>query len=362
MAMAGLYSIGDLLAGFDPADKMSYLRTFDFRQFAGFVKAGGAAPRDLADRLAQAEHDAGIAHGLQDYILAGKPLVGIMGSHSTARTDPSFRTTADLCRRLSREGFLIATGGGPGAMEAGHVGAWFAGSSDAAYEAALAELAKESRIPNFDGLLDDNGVMVPGKEPVVEAAHGWLAAAQRAKAMSDGPPGDSVAIATWLYGAEPTMPFATAYAKYFQNSIREEALVHGASAGIVYAKGGGGTIREIFQDVEQNYYARSVAEFTPMIFVDPDGYWSRDATFENDDPVAGKVKTKGLKLDGLMRRIFALSINEAMRAECLAKVSFTTDFDEVVSILHRHVPAATRFVELTAKGVDVRLLSARFSR
>lgn len=362
MTAAKLYTIDDLLAGFDPADKMTYLATYDFKQFAGFVKAGGATPTVLADRLDQATHDAGIAQALQDYIVAGKPLVGIMGSHSTGRAEPSFKTVADLCRRLSQEGFLIATGGGPGAMEAGHVGAWFANSSDAAYGAALAELATVAKIPNFDGLLDGNGTLVAGKEPIVQQAHDWLAAAIRAKAMADGPPGDSVAIATWLYGAEPTMPFATAYAKYFQNSIREEALVHGASAGIVYARGGGGTIREIFQDVEQNYYARSAAEFTPMIFVDPDAYWSRDATFANDDPVNGKVLTKGLRLDDLMQRIFSLSISETMRAECLAKISFTTDFDEIVRILRHHVPATVKFVELMAKGIDAKLLSARFSR
>jgi predicted Rossmann-fold nucleotide-binding protein len=362
MTAAKLYTIEDLLAGLDPKGKMSYLTTFDFRQFAGFVRAGGSAPRDLQDRLAQTTHDAGIAQGLQDYILIGKPLVGIMGSHSTARSDASFRMTADLCRRLSREGFLIATGGGPGAMEAGHFGAWFANASDGAYEAGLAEIGTVPRIPNFDGLLDDAGVMVPGKEPVVEQAHDWLMAALRARDLVDADPGESVAIATWLYGAEPTMPFATAYAKYFQNSIREEALVHGASAGIVYARGGGGTIREIFQDVEQNYYARSVAEFTPMIFVDPDGYWSRDATFENGDLEHGKVQTKGLKLDEQMRKIFALSLNEAMRPECLAKVRFTTDFDEIVAILRAHMPAATHFMSLLAKGVDSRLLSGRFSR
>ena len=362
MTVAKLYTIDDLLAGLDPADKLSYLATYDFKQFAGFVKAGGAAPGDIQDRISQATHDAGIAQGLQEYILAGKPLVGIMGSHSTARTDASFKMTADLCRRLSREGYLIATGGGPGAMEAGHFGAWFANSTDAAYAAALAELAKVPRIPNFDGLLDDDGVMVPGKEPVVEQAHDWLMAARRARDLADAAPGESVAIATWLYGAEPTMPFATAYAKYFQNSIREEALVHGASAGIVYARGGGGTIREIFQDVEQNYYARSVADFTPMIFVDPDVYWNRDATFENDDLDHGKVLTKGLRLDDLMRRIFALALNEGMRADCLAKVRFTTDFDEVVRILDAHAPVSSHFLSLVAKGIDARLLSARFSR
>jgi hypothetical protein len=51
------------------------------------------------------------------------------------------------------------------------------------------------------------------------------------------------------------MPFATHYAKYYQNSIREEALVNNSRAGIIYGRGGGGTMREVFQDVERNYYA-----------------------------------------------------------------------------------------------------------
>jgi hypothetical protein len=61
--------------------------------------------------------------------------------------------------------------------------------------------------------------------------------------------GESLAIPTWEYGNEPVMPFATAYAAYLQNSIREASLVRECFAGIVYARGGGGTIREIFQDV-----------------------------------------------------------------------------------------------------------------
>ncbi|WP_328792757.1 MULTISPECIES: hypothetical protein [unclassified Streptomyces] len=61
------------------------------------------------------------------------------------------------------------------------------------------------------------------------------------------------------------------YAKYFQNSIREEALVAKARTGIIYARGGGGTLREIFQDVEENYYEEETSKFTPMIFFDPVG-------------------------------------------------------------------------------------------
>ena len=68
---------------------------------------------------------------------------------------------------------------------------------------------------------------------------------------------------TWLYGYEPTTPFATYSAKYFQNSVREDGLVTIASVGIVYAEGSAGTVQEIFQDASQNYYG----SFCPMVFL-----------------------------------------------------------------------------------------------
>lgn len=38
------------------------------------------------------------------------------------------------------------------------------------------------------------------------------------------------------------------------------------------------------------------------------------------------------------------------------------DAAELIAILRIHVPAATEFVNRIAKGIDVRLLSGRFSR
>src|SRR4051794_12027287 len=73
----------------------------------------------------------------------------------------------------------------------------------------------------------------------------------------------SLGIPTWLYGYEPTTPFATHSGKYFQNSIREDGLVTLGVKGIIYAEGSAGTIQEIFQDVAQNYYGT----FFPMVFL-----------------------------------------------------------------------------------------------
>lgn len=67
--------------------------------------------------------------------------VGVMGGHSVRRDDPNFAEVARLCRGLARGGFVVATGGGPGAMEAANLGAHFADRSEAELEEALKLLA-----------------------------------------------------------------------------------------------------------------------------------------------------------------------------------------------------------------------------
>jgi len=59
----------------------------------------------------------------------------------------------------------------------------------------------------------------------------------------------SSAVCRDVFPAIATMPFATHYAKYYQNGLREEAF-NNSRTGIIYAQGGGGTMREVFQDVE----------------------------------------------------------------------------------------------------------------
>ena len=82
----------------------------------------------------------------------------------------------------------------------------------------------------------------------------------------------SLAIPTWYYGHEPSTPFATHIAKYFQNNIREDGLLTVAAHGIVYAPGRAGTLQEIFQDSAQNYYHSVGDRFSPMVFLDST-YW-----------------------------------------------------------------------------------------
>jgi predicted Rossmann-fold nucleotide-binding protein len=77
---------------------------------------------------------------------------------------------------------------------------------------------------------------------------------------------ESLAIPTWVNEGEPISQFASHIAKYFSNSIREDGLLAVATAGIVFAPGGAGTLQEIFQDAAQNAYM--VFGRSAMVFLD----------------------------------------------------------------------------------------------
>ena len=84
------------------------------------------------------------------------------------------------------------------------------------------------------------------------------------------PGGESLAIPTWVTAGEPISQFASHIAKYFSNSIREDGMLAVATAGIVFAPGGAGTMQEIFQDAAQNAYR--VFGRSPMAFLDTQHY------------------------------------------------------------------------------------------
>src|SRR5204862_5898202 len=100
-----------------------------------------AAPEALAQRL----HDHAIDVALAQFLrVEGDPrrVVGIMGSAVTPRDDPWYRAAAELGRLAARAGYLVASGGGPGIMEAANLGAFLAPHEDSALGAALADLAR----------------------------------------------------------------------------------------------------------------------------------------------------------------------------------------------------------------------------
>jgi len=151
-------------------------------------------------------HDHAMTDALQEFI-AGRKVVAIMGGHAMQRNAAAYLKVARLSRDLTRAGYLCASGGGPGGMEATHLGAWFAQRDDAELVDAVGLL---SAAPHYDP---------PGP---------WMDAAAKVKQrypLTDPDHGRSLGIPTWLYGHEPPTGFATDIAKYFANSVREEGLL-----------------------------------------------------------------------------------------------------------------------------------------
>lgn len=363
LAPLRLYTAEDLLSGFNPWDPLGYSLTRDFAIFRRFVHDGGAVPASLAIRTAQADHDAAIADALRQFLKdMRRPLVGFMGGHGVPRDSDAYAEIARLARFLVHRGFLIVTGGGPGIMEAAHLGVAFSSLPDDDLEAALKAIAVEPVVPSLDALFDPDGMVLPAKLDALAKAREWLKAALDVRKAAPEILPISLAIPTWLYGAEPTMPFATHYAKYYQNSLREEALVNNSRAGIVYGQGGGGTMREVFQDVERNYYTRRVEDFTPMIFFDRGGYWTSDAVYDGDT-----ITKRGIRLDVSIPTILTLGLRGGGMPSsdvdlCINKIKFTVNHMEIANTLAGHVSAAEKNLHFALAAQPMKVTNSRMNR
>jgi len=251
-----LYTRDTLFPNYDPQSPCSYCDTADGQIYRYWVDAGRAHPLCISDAMAQRLHDVSITQAISTFLDGKDPLkrVAIMGGHNLSRDSKNYRKVVDISAALARDGYLLISGGGPGAMEATHLGVLMADRTDSEIDHAIAHLAKA---PTYK---DEN----------------WLSTAfdilDRYK--TDEPICDSLAIPTWLYGHEPPTPFASHIAKYFSNSLREEGLITLAVGGIIFAPGNAGTIQEIFQDAAQNRYA-TTGIISPMIFLDKT-YWTKD--------------------------------------------------------------------------------------
>jgi hypothetical protein len=102
--------------------------SWDFGVFRQYVIDGAETPKNLEIRQQQAGHDARMAGALKDFLSQDPPpkLAGLMGGHGLARTNKAYEDVVRLAQRLVEEGYIVVSGGGPGAMEAAHVGATFA--------------------------------------------------------------------------------------------------------------------------------------------------------------------------------------------------------------------------------------------
>ncbi|CAN5492893.1 LOG family protein [soil metagenome] len=264
-----VYTADELFAGFDPARAASFGETLDFRSFQWFIATGRGNPVDVGDAVARATHDAHLTFDL-GAVITDRRVVGVMGGHELPRTSADYARVAELARDLAQRGMLVCTGGGPGAMEAAHLGAGLARQPDSTLRDTISALAFAPLMPELHGILDSHGTPDPA---LVEAAGEWFAPAWVAShAIVD--PVETLSIPTWLYGHEPTNPFATRIAKLFQNSIREDGLITIARQGLVFTRGSAGTLQEVFQDAQQNFYAMHPDFFSPMVFLDRD-YWTR---------------------------------------------------------------------------------------
>jgi predicted Rossmann-fold nucleotide-binding protein len=265
---SSLYTPEELLGGFDGHDPGSYERTIDFDTYRIFVQSGRLRRVPYMHSIVQAIHDNSMTQALNRFV-DGRRMVGVMGGHRMRRDSPVYRQIVELSKRLAELGYTMVSGGGPGAMEATHLGAHLAGHTAAEVETALATIGETVGLP------DDLGDIVTPDgsidESVIDELHAWQAPAF-AVARAHPPGAESLAIPTWHFGHEPPTPLASHLAKYFQNSIREDGLLAIATWGVIFAEGLAGTLQEIFQDANQNFY-RSFEWFSPMVLLGVD-YWT----------------------------------------------------------------------------------------
>jgi predicted Rossmann-fold nucleotide-binding protein len=257
---SGLYTVEELYEGFDPAVPGSFWQhARDSRIYAYYDQLRHRGePIPIMESLALRLHDHAIEDALEDLLFDEPPgprkVVAIMGGHAMRRDRAIYGEVARMARGLARAGYFIATGGGPGAMEAANLGAYLAERDDAALDEALAILVGDVDYSSERYL--ELGLQVRERWP-----------------RSEGH-GESLAVPTWFYGHEPSNVFASHIAKYFANSVREDGLLAIASHGVVYAPGSAGTVQEVFMDACQNHYG-TFALISPMILLGVEHWTTR---------------------------------------------------------------------------------------
>jgi predicted Rossmann-fold nucleotide-binding protein len=248
---SALYTPAELMDGYERGAPSTRDETRDAQIYRYFKDRKRDAP--IMDALAFRIHDHAIDNALRDLLSPEdgpeRRVVGVMGGHQLERDAELYRQVVRLGWALTQKGFFVATGGGPGAMEAANLGAALASYEPDAVDDAVDTLAAAPYY--MDDLYLDRAFDVRERCP------------DRA---------ESLAVPTWFYGHEPSNLFSTHVAKYFANSIREDGLLAIATYGVVYAPGSAGTIQEVFMDAAQNHY-ETFGPASPMVFLDRT-YWT----------------------------------------------------------------------------------------
>jgi Predicted Rossmann fold nucleotide-binding protein len=241
-----LYTPEKLYAGYVPGQPETFATCYDTMVYDRY-RFRGVMSSNVKITLARSLHDHFITKAMHTFLEGWdeRCVVGVMGGHSLLRTDPMFRQIAHVSKRLTEEGTLMVTGGGPGAMEATHLGAWMAGRW----------------MEQLDEAVDTLATAAPSYRD-----EGWLDSAFAIRERYPQERYVSLGVPTWLYGHEPSTPFATHIAKYFTNAIREDEILTIPMGGIIYTPGSAGTMQEIFQDAVQNHYL-SLGYGSPMVFL-----------------------------------------------------------------------------------------------
>ncbi len=256
---ARLYTADELYAGL--SGPLGYAGTPDARAFAWTLDRRSG--RDAYVTMLRAIHDESMTDTL-DEILDGLPVVGVMGGHEAQRGSGVYRAAARLGHLLADSGCVVATGGGPGAMEAANLGAYAASPTD--LDAAVAVLATVPSYRPEVGAWAQLGLQVReqlGRRPDSDDRSGL--------------PLRSIGIPTWFYGHEPPNVFGQGIAKYFSNALREDGLLARCTAGTVVLPGAAGTVQEIFQAVTRLYYGRLTGTggtLPPLVLVGR-SHWQR---------------------------------------------------------------------------------------
>jgi predicted Rossmann-fold nucleotide-binding protein len=251
---SSLYTVEELMEGYERGRRASLSETVDGKIYDYFQSHRSShQPVPIIPALSFRIHDHAIDNAVHDllYPKGAEPLkvVAVMGGHKMARDDDAYTDVARITHRLSRKGYFVTSGGGPGAMEAANLGGYFAALPEHTLEKAAAQMSDR---PSYQ----DDGY--------IERAY---------EVIDQHPKGErSLAIPSWFYGHEPTNLFASHVAKYFANSLREDGMLALAQYGVIYAPGSAGTIQEVFMDAAQNRY-QSYGVISPMVFFGTQ-YWT----------------------------------------------------------------------------------------